>query len=256
MSAQLQSRLLEWEADTHLGYSERFEKQAEEFYRATGFMAPGKSVPMEMSSTQNEEQRTAAWDEWQVARQQRFRDDMIAAATALDQHAATVRALDVFPAIEDVLAKHCRGRMSERTTRENVAELIDRILTLDTKHVQQLQKAEADREAHAEALKAAQGDAERHMVRANEEIARREQYEIAYTQAQLSRGILLGRCEQAESQVAALTAKVAEARQAMAWVESYYGPAMVEVGCPCAAPYKCPMHALTAEIAQPHETEP
>lgn len=92
--AQLQSlkaALLEWEADTHLSYSERFEKQAEEFYRYTGYMAPGKSVPFEMASTSNEEQRTAAWDAWQVARQQRFRDDILAAATALDQHAAHTR---------------------------------------------------------------------------------------------------------------------------------------------------------------------
>lgn len=49
--------------------------------------------------------------------------------------------LDVFPAIEDVLAKHCRGGF-ERTTRENIAGLIDRICTLDAERVQHKQALE------------------------------------------------------------------------------------------------------------------
>ena len=49
---------------TELGYTERFEEDAEQFYRETGFMAPGKSVPFEMASTQQDDKREAAWNTW------------------------------------------------------------------------------------------------------------------------------------------------------------------------------------------------
>ncbi len=44
--------------------NERFERLAELFYRATGLMAPGKSVPTAMSSNDYEERRQAAWPLW------------------------------------------------------------------------------------------------------------------------------------------------------------------------------------------------
>ena len=48
--------------------------------------------------------------------------------------------LDVFPAIEDVLSKHCRGRIDERTTRENIATIVDRICELAAQDVQEIQR--------------------------------------------------------------------------------------------------------------------
>lgn len=44
--------------------NERFEIVAELFYRDTGFMRPGKSMPMEMCSSVSEHRRREAWDKW------------------------------------------------------------------------------------------------------------------------------------------------------------------------------------------------
>jgi hypothetical protein len=79
----LAARLLAWEENSRLGYTERFEREAEAFYRATGFMAPGKSVPMEMAATQGDEARDSAWRTWSENRQEQFRKDMRDAASAL-----------------------------------------------------------------------------------------------------------------------------------------------------------------------------
>ncbi len=49
---------------------------------------------------------------------------------------------DVFPAVEDVLAKHCRGFMDRPTTRSNIADLIDRICVTHERCVQEKQEAE------------------------------------------------------------------------------------------------------------------
>ncbi len=51
---------------------------------------------------------------------------------------------DVFPAIEDVLAKHYRGRIFERTTRDNVAAIVDRICELDAQKQQEIQRLQKD----------------------------------------------------------------------------------------------------------------
>tara|TARA_R110000868_G_scaffold53537_2_gene167914 strand:+ start:880 stop:1140 length:261 start_codon:yes stop_codon:yes gene_type:complete len=64
-------------ADRHLlatvaeGYAgdnalEHWENVAEEFYRDTGFLRPGKSYPCE--SCVDEEEQRAAWDKWVRAR--------------------------------------------------------------------------------------------------------------------------------------------------------------------------------------------
>lgn len=63
------------EAST-LGYTDRYERAAEEFYRETGYMAPGKSVPMEMAGSFSEEDRSAAWDEWHKLNLARWQQDM------------------------------------------------------------------------------------------------------------------------------------------------------------------------------------
>ena len=54
----------------------------------------------------------------------------------------TLPPADVFPAIEDVLEKHCRGWNSEATTRENIAKLIDQICETYTLEVQRRQLVE------------------------------------------------------------------------------------------------------------------
>lgn len=44
---------------------ERFEREAEAFYDATGYMAPGKDVPAAMGATSDYEMRRAcAWEAW------------------------------------------------------------------------------------------------------------------------------------------------------------------------------------------------
>lgn len=49
--------------------SEAFEERAEEFRRATGYLAPGKSRPIEMGgSDRAEDDRQTAWSAWQKAR--------------------------------------------------------------------------------------------------------------------------------------------------------------------------------------------
>lgn len=92
--ADLLRRLDEQLTLSDMGYSERFDYQAERFYRETGFMAPGKSVPVEMSSSQRDEEREPAWrafqdklsDEWKatireargrIAQMAQERDDLI-----------------------------------------------------------------------------------------------------------------------------------------------------------------------------------
>lgn len=42
------------------GHSAHFERMAEKFYAETGFIAPGRSVPLEMGGY-NEDERQAAW---------------------------------------------------------------------------------------------------------------------------------------------------------------------------------------------------
>jgi hypothetical protein len=59
-----------------IGYSERFEAIAERFYRETGFLAPGKSVPLEMSSEDHEERRTAVWAAFQQRERETFYADL------------------------------------------------------------------------------------------------------------------------------------------------------------------------------------
>jgi len=45
--------------------NERFEREAEAFYRATGYMAPGKDVPVGMGATSDYEmRRSIAWEAW------------------------------------------------------------------------------------------------------------------------------------------------------------------------------------------------
>lgn len=45
-----------------LGYTERFEEDAERFYRETGMLAPGKSVPLAMAGAWDDDDRSTAWN--------------------------------------------------------------------------------------------------------------------------------------------------------------------------------------------------
>ncbi len=45
-------------------------------------------------------------------------------------------------------------------------------------------------------------------------------------------------------------ARAQQMREALAWVEAYYGDVMVEAGCPCEGEKKCPLHAALSEGAQ------
>ena len=77
------SRLKQHAQCTVMGYTERFEYYAEQFYRETGFMAPGKSVPLEMAASQPDEARTAAWDRWQIAKREAYLSDLREAIAAI-----------------------------------------------------------------------------------------------------------------------------------------------------------------------------
>ncbi len=61
--------LREHERLGHLGYSDAFEEHAEMFYKETGYMAPGKSQPAEMSCVVGRED---AWETWRKARTEKF----------------------------------------------------------------------------------------------------------------------------------------------------------------------------------------
>lgn len=50
-------------SQTPVSATERFELLAEQFYRETGIMAPGKSAPLGMYCP-DEDERHRAWSEW------------------------------------------------------------------------------------------------------------------------------------------------------------------------------------------------
>jgi hypothetical protein len=65
-----------------MGYTERFEADAELFYRETGLMAPGKSMPLEMPVS--DEARDSGWYEWTRVRSERWTRAMSDAAALLE----------------------------------------------------------------------------------------------------------------------------------------------------------------------------
>ena len=62
--------------------TERYEQDSEAFYAATGYMAPGKDVPMAMGG-QDEAERRAAHEAWIAERNRQQRDGLRDAAAAL-----------------------------------------------------------------------------------------------------------------------------------------------------------------------------
>lgn len=63
-ASEVAARLRDQVRKSRLSYSERFEEDAERFYKLTGYLAPGRSVPAAMASVGNDEERHVAWDEW------------------------------------------------------------------------------------------------------------------------------------------------------------------------------------------------
>ena len=74
--AELIERVRGYLVESAMGYVERFDLQAERFYRETGYMAPGKSVPMAMAGSFSDEDRGAAWDEWNRLNKEQWQQDM------------------------------------------------------------------------------------------------------------------------------------------------------------------------------------
>lgn len=67
----LEACMSQWRAPDE-GHSAYFERQAERFYRETGYLAPGKSEPLEMRNVVNDEVRQRLWREffsrpWQIS---------------------------------------------------------------------------------------------------------------------------------------------------------------------------------------------
>lgn len=57
----------------------RFERIADEFYRATGLLRPGKSAPMEMGGAEHDELRRTTWNAWTALRSAAVTEAMRAA---------------------------------------------------------------------------------------------------------------------------------------------------------------------------------
>lgn len=76
------ARLHEELAKIDLGYTERFERNAERFYEATGFLAPGKSVPLEMASAYQDDKREVAWTTWNLQQKENYRQLLTEAASS------------------------------------------------------------------------------------------------------------------------------------------------------------------------------
>lgn len=53
-----------WTIDESDGSTEKYDRMADQFYRETGMMAPGKDVPAGLSGKYDFETRSAKWDEW------------------------------------------------------------------------------------------------------------------------------------------------------------------------------------------------
>jgi hypothetical protein len=74
----------------------RYEADAEAFYRETGFMSPGKDVPMAMGG-QDEARRRAAYKQWVEARNAQQQTDILRGAAAIEENARLLELLhDVF----------------------------------------------------------------------------------------------------------------------------------------------------------------
>jgi hypothetical protein len=67
-----------------MSYSERFEADSERLCQATGFLAPGKSEPLEMYSDGWEERRKQAWEKWSAEQSAATKDALRRLLTEVD----------------------------------------------------------------------------------------------------------------------------------------------------------------------------
>jgi hypothetical protein len=139
--------LRELSARHRLGYSERFEMDAELFYHQTHFIAPGRSVPEAMSAGDAyERERQAAWDAWTKQRAEYWMLAIDQAADALASAPSAPQPTEVEPEEE---LRQCR---EARVT--NAAEALGRIRIL----VDERDTFKAAWEASSDVAKKAVGD--------------------------------------------------------------------------------------------------
>ena len=64
--------------------AERFESDSEDFYRETGYIAPGRSVPLAMDGVDFDERRRVKWAEWCAEKQRVYTAALREAADAIE----------------------------------------------------------------------------------------------------------------------------------------------------------------------------
>lgn len=80
----LRTRLQEFAARVEQPDVERYEANAEQFYRDTGYLAPGQSVPLAMADGSYDDRRDALWKAWVAQRKKDYITTLHAAADALN----------------------------------------------------------------------------------------------------------------------------------------------------------------------------
>lgn len=75
-------------------HSERYESDADDFYRDTGYLAPGKSVPLEMGTTDYDDTRAAKWRDWCDVRQAEYVKRLREAADRLVSQGERIKELE------------------------------------------------------------------------------------------------------------------------------------------------------------------
>lgn len=124
--AALRARLENYATWAALGYTARYEATAERFYNATGFMAPGKSVPLEMA--QDEAARARAWAKFQTDEGAQYQRDLRAAALLASPD-------PVVGAVPDPLVRRLKELASDMRSFKDYgwADALDNILQQATK---------------------------------------------------------------------------------------------------------------------------
>ena len=135
--ADLVARLRAIAARFDMTSTERYEQDAEAFYAATGYMAPGKDVPMAMGG-QNEAERRAAHEAWVVGRNRSQQQAIQEAADALSALPPPAETPDA-PQAEAEHAPLCDDCGEPLVCPAGTAE---RIAGLESMHEQTLTRAE------------------------------------------------------------------------------------------------------------------
>lgn len=94
---------------SEMGYSERYDADAERFYSETRFMAPGKSVPLEMASTQPDEERQQAWEAFSLKLRDEFHSMLRDTVAEIRRADAAEQALAEEIAVRDAMFAAVNG---------------------------------------------------------------------------------------------------------------------------------------------------